>query len=219
MEAINIEFYGLPGSGKSTISHELANKLRNQGYNVLEPSYKIDNQNIIIRKIIKIYYYIKMFIFENDKYKKIKKITTKSGYKGIEVFRQISNISPKIILYRKQYKNSIYIWDEGLVQSAISLSFINKKNIENNKSLYKMINTNIKKIYIKAKISDSINRMKYRDKHDSRIEKINDDKLKNMENINYCISKIESDISIENDSTTNINKIVDKLINELELSK
>ena len=47
-----IDFYGLPGSGKSTISHLLADKLRGE-VDVIEPSFHIDHDYSVIERIIK----------------------------------------------------------------------------------------------------------------------------------------------------------------------
>ena len=53
---------GLPGCGKSTVSHLLAERLRVEGFKVSEPSYSIDHQKPLWRKIRKfllgLYYYI-----------------------------------------------------------------------------------------------------------------------------------------------------------------
>ncbi len=41
---IIIDFFGLPGCGKSTVSHMLAEELRKQGKVVSEPSYDTDHK-------------------------------------------------------------------------------------------------------------------------------------------------------------------------------
>ena len=48
-----IEFYGLPGSGKSTLSHIVAERLRSEGYAVEEPSYDIDHQHPLPKRVKK----------------------------------------------------------------------------------------------------------------------------------------------------------------------
>ena len=38
-----VEFWGLPGSGKSYYSHKVADKLRKEGYKIKEPSWMLDH--------------------------------------------------------------------------------------------------------------------------------------------------------------------------------
>ena len=48
-----LEFFGMPGSGKSTVSHLLAERLRGNGYTVIEPSWLIDNKKSKVKRLCK----------------------------------------------------------------------------------------------------------------------------------------------------------------------
>lgn len=193
---IHVEFYGLPGSGKSTISHKVADMLRKDGYNVIEPSFATDNRNIpIVRKIKKIFQTLRFYVMYNEDFKKLVNLVRKNNYHGIETFIQVINIIPKMLIYRRTNENSIYIWDEGIVQSAISLSTINDINSEKNKrDLYNIINCNysVIKIYIDVSIKTAIYRMKKRSTNYSRVEKANgsENKEKILEKIYLCVNQI-----------------------------
>ena len=124
IETLHIEFYGLPGSGKSTISHELGNYLIEKDYKIVEKTHEMShsmNQKIrICKKIIESIAYA---LIHPKRTKSIYKQVKKNNYKKAEKVIQIINILPKMLTYTHPKKNTIYLWDEGLIQSALSLSF------------------------------------------------------------------------------------------------
>lgn len=180
----HIEFYGLPGSGKSTVSHVVAEQLKKDGYKVIEPTYEMDHTNKkkfrVIKKIYKTIFYSMM---HPKKLIEIYVLIKNNGYTKIEILRQIINIIPKICIYKRTKKGCIYIWDEGLIQSAISITILeNAKINENVKALFKHTKLNIdniKSIYIRVKKEVALQRMKNRTFHGSRIEKIKDNDERN----------------------------------------
>lgn len=200
MKSMNIEFYGLPGSGKSTISHLVAEVLKKQNINVIEPSYDMDNNSKIIRIIKKMYKTIILYIFHHEDYRMLDSVIKSSNYHNKDILKQMSNIAYKYLYYLKEKKdNIVYIWDEGLVQSAISVSSLNVKIINNN--LKKMTSNfnNILNIYIKVDKKVAFDRMKKRLKHESRVEQLSyEQKDDFINNIKYCCENIEYDIIIDN---------------------
>ena len=55
ISAVVFDYYGIPGSGKTTFSHRLAEGYRADGKRVAEPSYDLDHKkNRIIRKLEKV---------------------------------------------------------------------------------------------------------------------------------------------------------------------
>lgn len=175
-EPIHVEFYGLPGSGKSTISHKLANYIRELGYEVEEPTYEIDHNNsVVARKIKKLSKTLLFVCLKRNLYIKIKENLSYNfwgNYK--EISKNLVNIIPKINKYITA-NNKIYIWDEGLVQSSISISIEGKNNVERNKNeLFKPTNYKSKKvllIYVDEDIEVVLERLRQRKDNDSRAEK------------------------------------------------
>ena len=195
-EAIHIEFYGLPGCGKSTISHKVAEQLRYGGFNIIEPSYDILYGNSKFVRLLKKIMYSLMLFFKNKKiYKILKELVEKNEYKGLEIYRQLANLAYKIYIYNYSQK-AIYIWDEGIVQSAISLSsFNNIDPINNYKRLIKMVNnekTTIKLIRIDVPIELSIKRLNERENKHSRVEKVSKEYASKILNrVEKCVYKFD----------------------------
>lgn len=171
-----LEFYGLPGCGKSTISHLVANRLRKKGKRVLEPTYDIDHKySKFIRRIKKIYNALVFCVVFPHYTTSLTNVIKQNGYKGKELISQFINISHKIQIYHFARADYI-VFDEGIVQSSISLTQTNKctvDSINNLNSLLQMCpNRKIKSIDVRVSIEDALNRITKRTKHDSRIEKI-----------------------------------------------
>lgn len=191
---IFLEFYGLPGSGKSTISHLVAEELRKQGKKVIEPTYDSDHRySSSIRKWIKLIKLIRYGVFNPRKYNKLSKLIRANGYGGTDVLSQAVNIAPKLWEY-EHARTEYVVFDEGLTQSAISLVKNKGNSSENERKLYELCkHRKVKKIYIKVFPETALSRMAGRQKHDSRIEEIRDDaerysKLREIERLCESIS-------------------------------
>jgi len=174
-ESIYLEFYGLPGCGKSTISHMAAEELRKNGNRVIEPTYDLDHRNSgINRKLKKIWRLVVFSVAHPKKSRKLRKLIKENEYSGAEALSQAANIASKLWAYYNAAADFV-IFDEGLSQSAISLAKNTKKCPYNEQKLYELIKERkILKYYIKVDTETAIKRMMSREKHDSRIEKMND---------------------------------------------
>lgn len=179
---IYLEFYGMPGGGKSTVSHAVSHKLRKKGFDVSEPSYDIDHHNKpSIKKLKKLYVLLEWLFFHNSVYKRVKAIVVCNGYSGISMIEQTSNVLQKISVYLNNCREQIIIWDQGLVQAAISLSIKGMINASDNlKYLYAIIGNEPRTINILIDVDDKVahERMSLRKTNDSRIEKLHDDNQK-----------------------------------------
>jgi thymidylate kinase len=177
-----VEFYGLPGCGKSTVSHLLASRLRNEGYLVDEPSYDIDHNNSpIIKKLKKICIYFIWFAYHNKIFKKVNAIVGGNGYSGLAKIQQTSNVLQKVSVYRVIRQNKIVIWDQGLVQASISLSLNGKINAGDNlKSLSHLLFSEVKVLKVLISVNEmvALERMSQRPSNYSRVEKLKDEYLK-----------------------------------------
>ena len=214
-----IEFYGLPGCGKSTISHTVAKLLREKGYSVEEPSHDIDHiSNILLRKIYKLLITALWLIIHNKLFREINCIVSENNYSGLSKIEHISNIIQKVKIYRKKSTGKIVLWDQGLVQAAISLSINGYKSSNDNlKKLYELIPSDLRIMHILISIDKetAINRMALRKSNDSRVEKLKsaDEKDRMLQSFNEGISSIEREFESEKfDGKMNIEELSSQIL-------
>ena len=212
-----IEFYGLPGCGKSTVSHLLAERLREDGIKVAEPSFGIDHQKPLCRKIRKLIWGLYYYTFYRSLYNAVNELVSKNGYKETEAFSQTVNIMQKVAAYRKNSEDQIVIWDQGIVQAAISLSLLGI--VEANYNLHELIDLlppSIRTHNVLIDIDEQValQRMSMRSSNDSRVEKVKDGKQKSIllhrfqkgvDTIKSCYSGVGVDGSLS------IEKIVEQI--------
>lgn len=200
---LHIEFYGLPGCGKSTVSHLLYQKLKESGAAVFEPSYSFDHRaSPIIRKLFKLCSSAFFAAVHFGKFKRLKDCCTKTAKVGFgEFLKQAVSIIPKIRTYRER-KTAIYVWDEGLVQSAISLALRgNSDSAEIEKELLAIVgNKKTVKVLLATEQDVALSRMEHRATNDSIVEKESDEhKRKDILNLfEKCVSQVAMpDIKID----------------------
>lgn len=185
-----IEFYGLPGSGKSTLSHIVAERLRGDGYAVEEPSYDIDHQHPLPKKAKKFAVGGYWFVFRHRQYRLISEIVKLNGYKSLTAFTMTVNVIQKMRIYNSRKETEIVIMDQGLIQACVSLSTNGKIRAKENyeRLLTMMPNAaNALKIYIDVNDETALDRMSQRATNDSRVEKLQDmDAKKEMLNRIRC---------------------------------
>ncbi len=196
-----LEFYGIPGSGKSTISHMVANQLRERGLNVSEPTYHTDNEcSVPMRKLVKALGLIRYMLLHPIKYCTLIRIINENGIGGIRAISHSSNITVKLWEYEHS-KADYVLFDEGLVQSAVSLSSGVVSASENENRLFRLIKLpEVIRIHIVVSSETALNRLINRPRHDSSIEKIDGDEKK-LEALNVYREKcnlISSDMVVEN---------------------
>lgn len=196
-EPLFLELYGLPGCGKSTVSHLVATKLRDEGFFVDEPSYVIDrNCSPFIRKLKKLSIYFSWLLFHNNTFKKTSAIVGKNGYTGIAKIEQISNVLQKIGVYQDTRLRRIIIWDQGLVQASISLSLKGEISADENlKILLRILDSNVEIKYVLISVDEQValERMSHRSTNDSRVEKLKDDNQKHE-----MMSRFQHEIDVIN---------------------
>lgn len=202
-EPLFVEFYGLPGCGKSTVSHLVATRLRDKGYMVDEPSYVIDrNCSPFFRKLKKLSIYLSWLAFHNNTFQRVNVIVGRNGYAGVAKIEQISNVLQKISVYQKREQNRIVIWDQGLLQASISLSLKGKvKAIDNLKGLQNVIGSDIEIMSVLISIEErvALERMSKRPTNDSRVERLKDDYQKHE-----MMSRFQNEIDVINNSFNGI---------------
>ena len=190
-----IEFLGLPASGKTTLSHIVADKLRSEGYIVSEPNYDIvHNHNGIGRVLCKLSQFLKYRLENPSEYKEIKKIIYTNSYRGISAKKHLLNLILKVRAYQ-HFNKGIMVWDQGIYQAIISLSITGAHNcIKNEHDLLQcdLINKSIIKVYLDTPIDVAMQRMSRRKDGKSRIEKITntDDRRKAMMAFDECCKSL-----------------------------
>lgn len=119
---IMLDFYGVPGSGKTTIAHELAIQLKNEGWNISEPTFEWGAgssrvKRILMKPIKAIIYYFhnKQFIDGLFKTLPYDKYTNKKD----KIFDYI-NICSKFQTIENKDNVDIIVADEGFAQMGIS---------------------------------------------------------------------------------------------------
>ena len=164
LKCIIIDFFGLPGCGKSTISHLLAEKIDYK--KVFEPSYISDHYwTVRKRTSVKAMRAIYIALRYNKIFRKIISLIKANEIEGIHTIAcEIINITDKIYSIIKKRKDNCYIvFDEGIAQIAISLSLNQKKGAsENYYELLKVIELESEKIllvYLEEDTSTALMRM------------------------------------------------------------
>lgn len=173
---IILDYYGIPGSGKTTKSHEKANDCRKKGMTIVEPSYDLDHRhNVMARKLYKLLMTAHIFFSHHNTFSKIQKIVKENGYKSFyDQLRHIANIASKLFVIDKYRQTTdCLIFDEGLAQAAISLSVNSHISAEDNLKHILVLIDNAPEIHwvrVKVSIEIALQRIMKRDTRDTRIE-------------------------------------------------
>jgi len=213
-EAVYVEFIGLPGCGKSTVSHLVAEMLREKGYLVIEPSYEMDHcLSPVCRKMKKCLNVVCFFCGHSVEFFRVRRMISENAGKGY--LRHMANIISKLKLYLDN-KKAIFIWDEGILQSVVSLSMNEIDVLKIAKELLgekKLIS-----VYIETDIITALKRMAERETNDSRVEKENDISKKYAMMLAYKknMESFITDIKIESrKAEDDAKKIVDFVMDEV----
>lgn len=172
---ILIDFFGLPGCGKSVISHELACLFALQGTKVRELSYSMDHHNVhIIRLVKKMFYTLFYAFFYPTLFIRLVKVV-KHNRSLTNTFSQVRNLCYKLFLLHKA--NTIVILDEGIAQSSLSIAFGTEDDVI---AIYKKLlcfvprRFDLVTVYLDVSVETALDNMAKRPTNDSRIEKATD---------------------------------------------
>lgn len=222
---IVIDFFGLPGCGKSVCSHELAKLLQSNGIRVDELTYNMDHHNSMQHRFVLKTIYSLLFLIRYPKQanainRLIKSCcVTKISY----INKQQRNIFYKLY---KTFSNNcqLIIMDEGFVQSAISTTVGTEYS---SKKLYKDLldcfppqkKVICYPIYIETDIMMTLSNMESRQSNDSHAEKIKciEERRAFMSAFEYkvkCLSEV-SKFTILNDGFVTPNQIAERLYDHL----
>lgn len=199
-----LDFYGMPGSGKSTISHMLAEQIREKGYSVIEPSWTLDNKESSIKRILK-----KLLLavaYEICHPLVIKKTMGCAGSNGTSAKQQFKlwvNLAYTMNYESRKKGADFMIMDEGIAQGIVSL-FTGASELEYDKCysyLKNKIYSTITFVYINIDTETALQRLEKRGTKKSRVDQLSSEvKIKMLESIeNICDCLNIPKIVISND--------------------
>lgn len=171
---IFIDFFGMPGSGKTTIAHNLAINLRYGRYQVVEPTFLTDTvYSTPLRLLYKVLCSIKFTLFHPVYLYQLFSMLEKGAFLGVgEAVKQWINICFTLVSLNKGLDKDYVISDEGIIQAAISLTV--RCSEENTKEIiYKLtqaVNRPIIFAYVKADVDVVLERLAKRKNGKSRID-------------------------------------------------
>lgn len=213
-----LDFYGLPGSGKSEISHALAEKLRDSGYSVKEPSWILDMRYGTLKRLaVKLY---KAISYSTGHLKQLRSILALSNIPK-------RNLSQSLkmwvnLAYTLNYENSnnvdFLIMDEGIAQAVISL--YTEAKAENYKICYNyirnLVNNSVIPVYVNVKTDVALARLSKRKNGKSRLDELDGSKRMEMtERINSICSHLDYEaFVVKNDKE--VDDAVDKISDYLQ---
>jgi hypothetical protein len=209
-----VEFFGLPGSGKSTIAHEL--KVSFDYLSVVNKSYEISNMNRFKRVIIKFMYIFTLFLVDfKSSFKSLKGIVGIRQKNFKEKISVITNYFYVISLYKfNKNKHDLHLLDQGILQAVWSI-LLNSNDVDEKCINNIMSHFELPDIVIIVNVNEDklLNRYLKRSTNDSRIERGNLTDFENFKKkaadttskiIKYLHSKNIQYIEIENNEIEQI---------------
>lgn len=215
-QSICIDFYGLPGCGKSTLSHLASQKLRCEGLDVKEVSYDMDHGNgTLLRTWKKIVTTIRLFLCYPRLFWRVSKTLSTNGISlfGKLYFKHIINLSYKICALKGHHE--FILFDEGFCQAVLSMS-INNDGIRNEcyDSLICAIaaDRRIINVYVKTDPDTALARIRMRNDGQSRFDNLSDDVTKKeLVKMESLCGSLPQTIVVENNNSENTMKLVDMI--------
>lgn len=211
-----IDFFGLPGCGKSTLSHLASQKLSFEGLDVREVSYDMDHGNgSLLRTWKKIIATIKLLLCYPRLFWRVSKTLSTNGISLISklYFKHIINLSYKICALKGHH--DIILFDEGFCQTVLSIS-LNNDGIRNDcyDSLISAIASDRRMInvYMKTVPDTALARIRVRNDGQSRFDSLSDDATKKeLVKMEKLCGSLPQTVVVENNNNENVEKLVDQI--------
>lgn len=212
-----IDFFGLPGCGKSTLSHLASQKLRCEGLEVKEVSYDMDHGNgSMLRTWKKIIATIRLFLCYPRLFWRVSKSLSTNGISlfGKLYFKHIINLSYKICALKGHY--DIILFDEGFCQAVLSIS-VNNDGIREYcyESLIGAIASNRRMIsvYVKIEPDTALARIRMRNDGQSRFDQFSyEDAIIEMKKMETLCGTLPQTLVLDNENSEGVNVLVEIVV-------
>ncbi|NDI34863.1 AAA family ATPase [Chengkuizengella sediminis] len=173
---IMVEFLGVPGTGKTTISHMVSKSLSKNGVHVHEPTYAMNSMGKTRRQYTKILSIIKVFLIAPRTCIYAIKLIIPSQQKSLKDFiKTVINLLFIIFIIKScSNKKGVHILDQGFFQAIWSIEYSANHHIEGIKinKLRKMVYSKpLLVIDIHAVHTEVLQRLNLRETNYSRVEK------------------------------------------------
>ncbi len=172
-QPVCIDFYGLPGCGKSTLSHVVAKKLRTVDFDVEETTYNVDHVYSTPYRIIKkVFSTILLLIRYPNVFRRVSKGVP---FFSKDYFHHILNIPYKVLAAKSS--KALLVFDEGFCQSILSMAFSDEKisyNHYHSVIMAMACNRRMVNVYVKTNPQTSLARIRKRSDGQSRFDYISD---------------------------------------------
>lgn len=167
------ELYGVPGAGKTTIINKVC-ETNDASYS---PKAGVKSTVISIIKVLSAY--IPSSLAYKRKIRKIiSNVKMASVYTSASVNHNINNIVMVAFGY-KHLKRTVYM-DEGILHRIITFSINYNLGIEKAIKIFALFNDctgGVKSFYLKVPIDECFKSIKKRNRHESEMDEMEDDKL------------------------------------------
>jgi hypothetical protein len=229
-----VEFVGLPGVGKSTLSHRVAEELRKDFANVEEPSFIASHRHGRISQALKTYGLALKTIIMHPAFSlnSIQTIWNSEQRSFSEAKNMIINwLYVSASSRRASNISGLHVLDQGSIQAIWSVAM--RAGSQNWISLMDLLimnyNCRVIVVWVSAQIPTVVRRMKNRERKQSRFDRLsNDEVLSTMkrggELLNLIITEFDqraiqentfSQVLIDNDKDDSIESQIQKVIVEI----
>lgn len=218
-----IDFFGAPGSGKTTVSRMVSKKLADEGYKVDEHIFQVNNEynplaRILIKGMTAMGYTLKNFSFIKDIFS-LAQVHTFSSWKT--AVKQWVNVCFVMASLSRKRDQDIIIAEQGLTQAVISLALnCTPKNFAAiiNK-MEKHLSADIVYVHVRIGTAENLTRLKNRNEGNSEVELELDVRKREelLDKINAICDEIKTikscltfDNTMEADSMEKFQQIIEK---------
>lgn len=192
-----IDFYGAPGSGKTTVSRMVSKKLADEGYKVDEHIFQVNNEyhpvnRIFIKGLTAVGYTLKNFAFIKEIFSLAQLHTFSSRKIAVKQWVNVCFVMSSLARRRNQ---DIIIAEQGLTQAVISLA-LNCTPKDFSAMINKMekhLSADIVYVHVRIGTAENLTRLKNRNEGNSEVELEADGKKKEelLDNINEICEEIK----------------------------
>lgn len=223
-----VDFFGLPGSGKTTIAHRLARVLEANGYEVQETIYRVNNESNSMRRIgVKMWAALCFSITHYSYMHDLFALLGKGSFLTVsEAIKQWVNVCFVITNINKGQPQDINIADQGIAQAALSLTYRceNADVVKIVTKLKEQVRMPIRHVYIRINTEKVLERLEIRRGNKARvdIEKSKDRKIMQLQEMQTRCNEIAAAfdcIAVDNNRTyqmdskaTNLDDLVDMIV-------